>query len=100
MVYEHFSKCFIPKDPYSWFSKLFKVTIVVTCGDIPRLVALMLGVQVSRLMAMAKDTSGLHPIAMGKMSFLLINHSIILQLRGSFQEQLSPPDWSSDPWKL
>jgi hypothetical protein len=42
MVYEHLSKCFIPKDPSSRFSKLFQVTTIVVHGDILRLMALML----------------------------------------------------------
>jgi hypothetical protein len=41
---------------------------------------------VSILLAMAKDTSGLRLIAVGEMFFRLINHSIILQLQGPFQE--------------
>jgi len=64
MVYEHLSRCFIPKDPSSWFSELFQVAAVVTCEDIPRLMALMLGA--NKLLAMAKDISGFHFIAMGK----------------------------------
>ncbi len=65
MVYEHLSKCFIPKDPSLRFSKLFQIAIVVARGDIPRL--LMLGA--SRLLAMANDTDGLHPIAIGVVFF-------------------------------
>jgi len=43
MVYEHFSKCFILEDPSSMFSELFQAITVVVCGNIPRLVALVLG---------------------------------------------------------
>ncbi len=43
MVYEHFLGCFIVKDPSLRFSKLFQVVVIVVCGDIPRLVGLMLG---------------------------------------------------------
>jgi hypothetical protein len=39
---------------------------------------------------MAKDTWGLHLIAIGKVFFRLINCSIILQFQGSFQKHLSP----------
>jgi len=56
MVYEHFLRCLTPKDPSSKFSKLFQVTVVVVHGDIPRSMALMLGV--SKLLAMVKDTGG------------------------------------------
>jgi hypothetical protein len=42
MVYEHLSRCFIPKYPSSWFSELFQVVIIIIHGDIPRLMALML----------------------------------------------------------
>jgi len=31
MLYEHFSRCFIPKDPFLGFSK---VDVIVACGDI------------------------------------------------------------------
>jgi hypothetical protein len=64
MVYQHFSGCFILKDPFSGFSELFQVVVIVTYGDIPRSMALVLGV--NRLLARAKDTSGLHPISMGE----------------------------------
>ncbi len=30
MVYEHLSRCFIPKDPSSGFSKLFQIVVVIT----------------------------------------------------------------------
>jgi hypothetical protein len=66
MVYEHLSKCFIPKDPSSQFSKLFQV-IVITHDNILKLMALVLGE--SRLLAMVKDISGLHLIAIKKVIF-------------------------------
>jgi hypothetical protein len=50
MVYEHFLGCFILEDPSLGFSKLFQA--VITRGDIPRLVPLVL--EVGRLLAMAK----------------------------------------------
>jgi hypothetical protein len=65
MVYEHLSRCFIPEDPSSRFSKLFQVIVVITCGDILRLVALVLGV--SKLLAMIKDIGGFCPIVVGEM---------------------------------
>jgi hypothetical protein len=83
MVYEHLSKCFIPKDPSSWFSKLFQTVIIIICQDILKLVALML--RASKLLGMAKDINGLRHIIVGKMFLWLINHSIVLRLWGSFQ---------------
>jgi hypothetical protein len=44
----------------------------------------------NRLLAMAKDIGGLRPIAINEVFFQIINRSIALQLRGSFQEHLSP----------
>jgi len=82
MVYEHFSKCFIPKDPSSKFSELFQAFVTITCEDIFRSMALVLGA--SRLLAMAKDIGGLRPIIISEVFFLFINHSIVLQLRGPF----------------
>jgi len=76
MIYEHLSGCFILEDPSSEFSKLFQATTVITCRDIPRLMALMLGV--NKLLAMAKDTGGLHPISVGEVFLQLINCSIVL----------------------
>jgi hypothetical protein len=32
MVYEHFSRCFIPKNPSLGFSKLFQVVVIVIYG--------------------------------------------------------------------
>jgi hypothetical protein len=63
MVYEHLLGCFKPKDPSLGFSKLFRIVVVVACGDILRLTALMLGV--SRLLAMENDTKGLCFIVVG-----------------------------------
>ncbi len=79
MVYEHLSGCFILEDTSSRFSKLFQV-VIIACGNLLRLVALVLGA--IRLLAMAKDTNGLHPIAMGEVFFQLISCSIVLQLQG------------------
>jgi hypothetical protein len=65
MVYEHLSRCFIPKDPSTGFLKLFQAIVVVTHGDVPRSVALVLGV--SRLLAMIKDAGGLRLIVANEM---------------------------------
>ncbi len=64
MVYEHLSKCFILEDPFSRFSKLFQVIIVVSHGDIPKSMALVLGA--IRLLAMVKNTNGFCLIVVGK----------------------------------
>ncbi len=77
MVYEHISRCFIPKDPSSWFLELFQVAVVVAHGDIPRVMALMLGV--NRSLAVVKDIGGFRPIIMN-VSLQFISHSIILEL--------------------
>jgi hypothetical protein len=70
MVYEHLSRCFIPKDPSSRFSKLLQVVVVVVVvahGDILKLVALVLGA--NRFLAMTKDIGGIYPIVVGKVFF-------------------------------
>ncbi len=64
MVYDHFLGCFIPKDPSLGFSKLFQIDVVVVYGDILRLMALVLGA--TKLLAMAKDTSGFRLITIGE----------------------------------
>jgi len=46
--------------------------------------------EVSKLLAMAKDTGGFHPIHVSKVFLQLINRSIVLHLPGLFQEDLSP----------
>jgi len=76
MVYEHFLGCFIPEDPSSGFSKLIQVATIVAHGDIPRSVALVMGV--NKLLAMAKDFCGFRPIAISEVFFLLIKCSIVL----------------------
>jgi hypothetical protein len=88
MVYEHHSSSFILEDASLKFSKLFQTIAIVTCGDILRSVALMLGV--SKLLAMVKDTECLCPIIVDEVFFQLISHSIVLQLWVSFQKHLSP----------
>jgi len=60
------------------FLKLLQATTVVAYNDIPKLAGLVLGT--NKLLAMAKDIGGLHIIAIGKVFFQLINHSIVLQL--------------------
>jgi hypothetical protein len=87
MVYEHFWGCFIPEDLWSWFLKLFHI-VVVTRGDIPRSMALMLGA--NKLLLIAKDTNGLCFIVVSKVFFLFINRSIILQLWGPFRNTYPP----------
>ncbi len=88
MVYEHFSRCFIPKDSSSRFLELFLIVVVLAHGDIPKLVALML--EATKLFAIANDTNGIRHITVGEMFFWLINHSIVLRLRRPFQEHISP----------
>jgi hypothetical protein len=67
MVYEHFSRCFILRDPSLKFLELFQAIAIVAHADIPRLVALMLGA--NKLLVMAKDISGLHLIIVGEVFF-------------------------------
>ncbi len=52
MVYEHFSRCFIPKNPSSWFSELFQTIVIVIHGNIPRSV-------VTTLVLGSRPTQGL-----------------------------------------
>jgi hypothetical protein len=47
-------------------------------GDIPRLMALVL--RVNKLLIMTNEINGLRPSVVGHVFFLLISHSIILQL--------------------
>jgi hypothetical protein len=76
MVYKHFLGCFILEDPSSRFLELIQVAIIVARGDIPRSVALVMGV--NKLLAMAKDFGGFRPIARGEVFFVLISCSIVL----------------------
>jgi hypothetical protein len=82
MVYEHLLGCFIPEGPSSWFSKLFQVDVVVAHGNIPRSMALLLGVNI--MLAMAKDIGGVCPIIVSKTFCQLIDCSIVLELRMLF----------------
>ncbi len=77
MVHEYLLRCFILKDPSLGFLKLFQVACIA-CGVIFRSVALLLGV--NKLLAMAKDTGGLHLIAISEVVLQLIIRSIVLQL--------------------
>jgi len=53
MVYEHFLGCFILEDSSSGFSKLSQVVTIVAHGNIPKSMALVLGV--NKLLTMTKD---------------------------------------------
>jgi len=75
MVYDHLSEFFILEDPPQIFG-IIQAIIVVAHNDIPRLMGLVLGF--SRLLVMAKDIGGFHPIVISKVFRQLINHSIIL----------------------
>ncbi len=50
--------------------------------------ALTLGA--NKLLVMAKDTCGLHPIVVGEVFLQLISRYVVLQLQGPFHEHLSP----------
>jgi hypothetical protein len=80
IIYEHFSKCFILKDPSSGFSKLFQV-VIIAYGDILRPAALVL--RVNRLLAMTKETSGLCPIA--RCFFNLLFFPLSYNFKGCFK---------------
>jgi hypothetical protein len=61
-------------------------------------VALMLGV--STLLAMAKDTNGLCPIAICEVSFDLLVTPLSYNFRGYFKNIFPPLVWSIDPQRL
>jgi hypothetical protein len=82
MVYDHLSNYFILKNPSLGFSELFQAIVVIAHGDIFRSMALMLGV--NKLLVMARDSKGLHLIAIGKMFSSIISCFIISQLQMSF----------------
>jgi hypothetical protein len=67
MVYEHPLGCFILEDTFSRFLELFQVLILVVRGDIFRSMALVLGA--NKLLTLAKDFGGLHPIVISEMFF-------------------------------
>jgi hypothetical protein len=68
--------------------------------DILRSVALMLGV--SKLLAMANDIGGLHPIVISEVFLWLISCSIVYNFRGHFKSTYSPINleyWSLEAMK-
>jgi len=66
--------------------------------DIFSSVALMLGA--SKLLAMANDIGGFHPIVVGEVFLWLINCSIVYNFRGHFKSTYPPLVSSIDPWRL
>jgi len=64
------------RGPILGFSEIFQINIVVTHGDILRSMALVLGV--NKLLKMERDVRGLYLIAINKLFFQLISHSIVL----------------------
>jgi hypothetical protein len=95
MVYEHFSKCFIPKDPSSKFSELFQAFVTITCEDIFRSMALVLGA--SRLLAMAKDIGGLRPIIISEVFFYLSITPLSYNFGGHFRSTYPPINLEYQP---
>jgi hypothetical protein len=67
MVYEHLFGCFMLEDPSSRFLELQATVATAVHEDILRSMALVL--RASRLLTMARDISGLRPIAVGEMFF-------------------------------
>jgi len=58
------------------FFGIIQTIIIVAHSDILRLMGLVMGA--NRLLVMAKDIRGFHPIVVSKVFCPLINHSIIL----------------------
>jgi len=73
-----FLGCFILKDLSLGFSELFQAIVIVVHRNIPRSMALVLGV--NKLLAMAKYTNGLSFIVVSKVFLQFISYSIVLQL--------------------
>lgn len=82
MIYEHLRDCFSPEDPSSRFFELYRVVEHVAQGRIPVRIARALGA--SRLLAIAKDTDEIRPIAIGEVFLHLISRTLVLQLRVPF----------------
>jgi hypothetical protein len=97
MVHEHLSGCFISKDPSLGFSELFQIVVVVH-GDIMKLVTLMLGA--SRLLAMAKDTSGLRPNVLSKIFFDLLIIPLSFNFEGHFKNTYPPTSLEHQPLEV
>ncbi len=72
---------------------------VVTCGDIPRLVAFVLGV--SKLLSMAKDVGGFLPIVTGEVFFFTYwSFHFLSYIEAALRAPIPPSIRSVDPWKL
>ncbi len=76
IVYEHLLICFILEDPSLRFLELFQDVVTVARGDIFRSLALVFGA--NRLLAMAKDLGGFHPIIVSDVFFQLISYFSVL----------------------
>jgi len=98
MVYEHLSRCFIPKYPSSWFLELFQDAVIITHGDIPRLMALMLGLidcwQWQKTLVVFVLLSWM------KCFFIYELLHYFITLAAILEASIPPPIWSFDPWRL
>ncbi len=87
--------------------RIYSKLLLFACGDIPRLVALVLGAR--RSLVMAKDIKGFYPIPIGETFFQLISHSICLTILKAISKYVKsfprfghfPASiWSFDHWRL
>jgi hypothetical protein len=69
--------------------------VIIVHGDIFRLVALVLGA--NRLLAMAKDISGLHPIVIGEVFFRYKNTYAPISLEYRALEVMKPSFLAFEP---
>jgi hypothetical protein len=69
------------------FHNYSQVVIVVACGYILKSMALVF--KANRLLVIVKDIKGLCPIGISETIFQLINYSVVLQFKTSFQKHLS-----------
>jgi hypothetical protein len=76
MVFKHLQDLFNPKDLINNISQLFMVCCYVIVGHISRSIAKALGV--TRLLTLAKPSSGIQPIVIGEVFYQLVNRTLCL----------------------
>ncbi len=87
--------------------RIYSKLLLFAHGDIPRLVALVLGAR--RSLVMAKDIKGFYPIPIGETFFQLISHSICFTILKAISKYVKsfprfghfPASiWNFDHWRL
>ncbi len=88
MVFEHLWNYFHPEDLVNGFPHLFQLCFYIAQGHIPPQITHVLGA--THLLTMTKLLGGIHPIAMGEVSYRFTSYTLCFQFNDTFVTHFSP----------